>query len=134
MVGLRSLCLDSSWVFAYLFFPLDNMLHENRHHDVSQESQVEVVPLFSSFCLFSHTSNCCPTPAQLQNSASMGVPKKESICTRTLVSSIDFTENLVGVYTDSTAIKSPLVFLVFVVPPQWLLVSPSSPPPTGGDS
>lgn len=95
--------LRLSWVFAYLFFPLDHLLCENRHCEVSHESQALVVPLSSSFCLFSSTSYCCPTPNQLLNSAPMEVPQKESIYLSTLESSTDFTENLVGVYMDSTA-------------------------------
>lgn len=57
----------------------------------------------SGSCLFSGTLYCCPALTQQQNSAPMGVPKKESICISTLVSSVDFTENLERANVDSTA-------------------------------
>ena len=125
MVGLRSLCLDSSWVFAYLFFPLDHLLHENRHHDVRVKARRpwSLCPPASQACL-----NCCPTPNQLRNSAPMGVPQKESICLSILVEQHRFYwkpgRSLHRLY--SRKLKSPLAFLVSAVHPQWPLVSLSS--------
>lgn len=95
-------------------------------------------PLSSSFCLSPSTFHCRPAPAQEQNSAPVEVAKKVPISMSALVSSVDFTENVAKSLhrLHSRQLKSPLIFLISVVPPQchhWLPshCSPMQPPPTG---
>lgn len=69
------------------------------------------------------------SPNQWSNSPPLGVPRKESISWRVLVSSVDFTEKFGKCLhkLHSRQLKSLSIFLVSVVPPQchhWFSQSP----------